>query len=247
MEAVFAYINWIDATALILVLGSSIFAYFRGFTHELFSIFGWTMAIILAVNFFADLTPFAAKYILDPLLAQIASGAAIFFISMVISGLINGWVSRRVLASGISSLDRSLGFLYGLVRGAILVSITFLTIHQLLGEGTRPDVLKEAKVTPFAAEGSRLLVRIANAILPQHLHMNAPESILRKMQNDAKKAFYEQTVPIQRLNQVTENVKKAKQILIPAPLGTDVILPEVGYSKSDSDSLDALIEKELNQ
>lgn len=236
MDSFLTHINWIDLIVIAVLLASSIFAYFRGFTHELLSIGGWVLSLVLALQLFPFLTPYITPYIADELIAQIAAGAAIFFVTLVIAGLISSWIANRVLDSRISALDRSLGFLYGLIRGGVLVSIAFLIMHQVLGEGTRPAMVETARATPFAAEGGRLLIRAANTVLPAHMHMDAPDSAFGQMQNDARQLLEEKTAPIRRLNDLADGVKKATQNSA-----------DPSYTAQDSEQMKALIEKETSQ
>lgn len=239
MDAVLEHINWVDFVAVVILLASGLFAYFRGFTHELLSIGSWALAIILALSFFPIATPYVTEYIDDLLIAQIIAGGAIFLITLIIAGLISSWLANKVLDSSISALDRSLGFLYGLIRGGVLISMAFLIMHQVVGEEGRPPMVVESRIEPYGTEGSRLLVRLANSMLPAQMHLDQPDSTFEQITEDARRTFQSQTIPIDRINDAIEAVT-------PEAVTPDTASEEPSYTEEQQDNLDALIEQETN-
>src|SRR5262249_29186058 len=63
-------------------------------------------------------------------------------------------ISRRVKDSALSALDRTLGLLFGLVRGVILACLVYLGVTWALNEANRPIWIKEARTAPLLQIGA---------------------------------------------------------------------------------------------
>ena len=110
------------------MLISGVLALMRGFTREVLSLFAWGLAALAA--YFAiqqkQLIDFAMPYLEKEILAQIAVGAVAFVVTLIIVSVISVKISDRVVDSAVGAFDRTLGFIYGLLRGLVLVSIAYL-------------------------------------------------------------------------------------------------------------------------
>ena len=67
------------------------------------------------------------------------SSASVFISSLIIFSLLTANVSERVLDSRVGAIDRTLGFVYGLVRGLILVVIAYLIVGQIVDRQNCPN------------------------------------------------------------------------------------------------------------
>jgi membrane protein required for colicin V production len=118
----------LDIILLGIMLISGVLALMRGFTREVLSLVAWGLAALAA--YFAiqqkQLIDFAMPYLEKELLAQIAVGAVAFVITLIIVSIISVKISDRVVDSAVGAFDRTLGFIYGLLRGMVLVSIAYL-------------------------------------------------------------------------------------------------------------------------
>ncbi len=69
------------------------------------------------------------KFDLDSLfdiVADFGTGIVIFVLSLVILSLMSRRISKKVKESPLNAVDRSLGFLFGLLRGALIVCIAYI-------------------------------------------------------------------------------------------------------------------------
>ena len=108
-------INVVDIGVLLILLISAVLAYACGFVHEVLSVGGWIGAIFATFYGFPYAKPFARKYISLDLAADLTAGTVIFIVTLVFLSLITRAVAKSVKASALNVLDRSLGFLFGLV------------------------------------------------------------------------------------------------------------------------------------
>jgi membrane protein required for colicin V production len=152
-------INPVDIAVVVVVLLSAALAFMRGFVREVLAIFGWIGAALAAVFGFPYLQPFVRLYVESRLLADVAAGVGLFLVGLILFSLLNHAISQRVRRSSVSSVDRSLGFLFGLVRGAFLLCLAWLALAWLMPPDKRPDWLNEARATPLLERGAELIRR----------------------------------------------------------------------------------------
>lgn len=164
-------LNAVDVTVALVLLVSAILAYARGFVHETLAVGGWVGAFLATVKGYPFVQPYARDMIPQELLADFAAGVAIFVVSLVILTLITRAISARVKESALNVLDRSLGFLFGLARGAVVICVAYIGLELLIPREEQPDWVTEAKSLPLIVEGSQVLV----SLLPEDTEIEIPE------------------------------------------------------------------------
>lgn len=153
----------LDIAVIVIVLISGVLALARGLVREVLSVGAWVGAAIATLYLFEFAQPVARTYIEVELIADIVAGVALFVITLIALSLISHALSRRVRDSALGPLDRSLGLVFGVVRGAALVALAYLIFSALFPPEDRPAWVTEARTEPFMAEGAEVLA----AILPE--------------------------------------------------------------------------------
>jgi membrane protein required for colicin V production len=143
-----------------IMLVSGLLALMRGFTREVLSLVAWGASAFAA--YFAikqqALLDLAMPYVDKPILAQIAVGAIAFVITLIVVSLISVKISDSVVDSAAGAFDRTLGFLYGLARGFVLVVIAYLLYGWLTPFDKQEDWVRNASSLPaIKAAGATLL------------------------------------------------------------------------------------------
>lgn len=153
----------IDAIVAGIIVISAILAYSRGFVREALSIMGWVVSAVVGFMFADAARPLIAqipvvnKIIGDSCeLATIGGFAAVFAVALVISGLITPLFSSMVSRSALSAVDQGLGFLFGVIRGVLIVAVAFALYDQVIGANSVAlvDASRSAKV--FSRMGDRV-------------------------------------------------------------------------------------------
>ena len=103
--------------------------------------------------------PFARELIEVPLVADGAGALAIFIATLVLFALIGGIVSRRIKASSLDAVDRSLGFVFGLLRGGAIISIAYVMVIWATLPDDPPDWLRDARAGPIVVHGAAIVCR----------------------------------------------------------------------------------------
>lgn len=140
-------ISWLDVILIVIMLISGFLAMVRGFTREVLSIFSWAVAAVAALYLTPKYWQTVEPYFPSPSFAQIAFAVGVFIISLIIVSLITFRISDKVLDSRVGALDRTLGFVFGLARGFLLVAIVFILFTALARD--QPEWVTNARSYPI--------------------------------------------------------------------------------------------------
>ena len=157
--------NWLDLGVIGFIILSAVFAFARGFVREALSVIAWVGAAAITLYGFAWAYDQIDPYVHNPLLSQVIAGFGLFVISLVVLTMLTGIAARMVRANGLSPIDRTLGFVFGLARGLFLVCLAYLLISVALPPTDWPPWLRDAKSAPYLHEGADLL----KGFLPESL------------------------------------------------------------------------------
>jgi membrane protein required for colicin V production len=155
--------SYLDLGVLGVVFVSALLSMLRGFTREILAIGSWAAAAAAAYYFYPYVLPHVQPYISKPMLAQAASAAAVFFVTLIVVSLFTVRVSDAILDSKIGALDRTLGFVFGAARGFLLAVVAFWIFNWLVGDKQQPEWVKNAKTRPALTETSDRII----AMLPE--------------------------------------------------------------------------------
>ena len=148
----------VDYVILAVVLLSAIYGAVRGFLREAISLASWVIALWLAWHYAELLTPYFSAIGSAAVRAWTARG--IILIGALVVGTFVGILASRVVRLSLfSGLDRFLGFLFGAVRGVVILGLVVILADQL-----RIDTeqwWRKSQLIPYAemvASGIRSLV-----------------------------------------------------------------------------------------
>lgn len=157
-------VNATDLAVFAILLISAILAFFRGMVHELLSISAWIGAALVTLYAFDPLRPVVRDFVPVELLADVLTGVGVFVVSLILFSFITNWVADSVRDVLARSIDRSLGFLFGIVRGAVLVCLAYLVMLWVAPpspETPYPAWVTEAKTLPLIKRGADVLSSLA--------------------------------------------------------------------------------------
>ncbi|HEC14511.1 MAG TPA: CvpA family protein [Rhodospirillales bacterium] len=157
VKAVASTLNATDGAIALVLLVSALLAFARGFIHEVLAIAGWLGAIFASIYGFPYLKPYARQWIPYEMVADIGAGVVIFILTLVLLSLLTRGVSQRIHASALNALDRSLGFLFGLARGVVLVCLVYVAVEWVIPIEEQPKWLAQARSMPLVRAGGGLL------------------------------------------------------------------------------------------
>ncbi|MEI8393442.1 MAG: CvpA family protein [Rhodospirillaceae bacterium] len=151
--------NAVDIGVVAVIGLSALLALMRGFVSEVLSVGGWVGAALATLYGFPRVQPYMRAHVEPAILADGMAILGIFVLSLVIFSVIAHEISKGVRNSSLGAIDRSLGLLFGLARGALLVCLAWMVVSWLMPdrEKDQPVWLREAKARPLAETGAAWL------------------------------------------------------------------------------------------
>lgn len=129
--------TWLDYGVLCVVVASLIWGAWRGLVREIISILGWIIAFLAANLFAGPLGETMPESIPSPELRVLVAFLVVFVGALAVAALLGLVLSKFVHAMGLGGLDRTLGSLFGIARGALIV-IAFALLAGLTALPQQP-------------------------------------------------------------------------------------------------------------
>lgn len=171
----------IDAVVAVVIVLSAILAYSRGLVREILAIAGWVGAAFLAFIFAAQAEPLIKElpvvgdFLRDSCeLSRLTAFAAVFAVGLILMALFTPLFSSVVQRSVLGGVDQGLGFLFGVLRGVILIAVAFVVYDRAIAQNTVPMVDDSRSAKVFASFQQSLESRIPS---------DAPGWIVRQYEN----------------------------------------------------------------
>jgi|SRR5690554_352048 membrane protein required for colicin V production len=160
-------INIVDLIVIVVLLLSALLAFSRGFVHEVLGVGAWVAAIFATLWLFSPVQEIARELISIELLADIAAGVAIFLVALILFSIVSRMIGRRVRESSLGFLDRTLGVLFGLARGVVIICLLWLGLAWLMPEDQHPEWLRTAQALPLVTAGADFI----RTLVPQDFEL----------------------------------------------------------------------------
>ncbi len=148
----------IDGVVALVIFLSALLAYSRGFVREAMAIVGWIAAAVLAFLFAPKAMPLirelpvVGEFLADSCeLSVIASFAAVFALALIIVSFFTPLFSSLVQRSVLGGLDQGVGFLFGVLRGILLVTIAFF-VYDTVMTGQNFTIVDESRSAQVFAQ-----------------------------------------------------------------------------------------------
>jgi len=118
--------NAVDFGIIAVIFISLLIGWRRGFLREVLSLASWAVALIAAVQFAEVLGARFTGLIDQPVLQVIAAFALIFVLVLFAFSYLSHRLCLWLAVSGVTGVDRTLGIVFGLARGALIVTALLL-------------------------------------------------------------------------------------------------------------------------
>jgi membrane protein required for colicin V production len=113
--------------------------------REILSIAAWGGAALVTLYGFPKLLPAAKQYVNNDIVATAVTAAGLFIGTLIIISVLTVRIADMILDSRIGALDRTLGFLFGLARGLLIVVVAFVFFDWLAPVKQQPSWVTNAK------------------------------------------------------------------------------------------------------
>lgn len=154
----------IDIGIVVILLISAAVSFYRGLIREVLTIFGVLGGLLAAIMFGSQLKPYTHQWfgviegkepgkLFDLIPANIAADATaylmVFVVVFLTLQLASYFLSSSAHAIGLGPIDRTLGVLFGIARGVILLGLIYLPFHLILSDENKKDWFAHSKTIPY--------------------------------------------------------------------------------------------------
>lgn len=143
-------LNILDYAMIIILVVSAILSTLRGMTREALGLVGWPIAIFAAKYSAPVIEPMIVSVIKVGGIGQALSWALPFAVVVVLWFVIASVLAPGLKRAGLGALDRWLGVIFGLIRGYVIVLLTYAVAVVIMeGENNLPKQVGEAAFNPY--------------------------------------------------------------------------------------------------
>ena len=241
----------LDIVFLVILLISAVVAFLRGFVREVLTIVGLVGASLVAFGAGPKLTPGMERWLTSGIAAEdletaklwgfvpydiaaaVFTYAGLFVITLIVLSIISHYIAKGVQAMGLGPVDRSLGVVFGILRGLVLIGLLYMPFHILMDKKDKDEWFATSHTFTYVEGTSEILLGFM------------PESWGRKSAEDS--AEDEGLDPLKDLT--GENDESST---VPDNMGTDEDAAEDlqndkssnGYNDLQRDTIDTLIKNQ---
>lgn len=157
-----------DYVLLFLLIGSMLVSLTRGLVREMISLVSWIVAFYVALHYGDVLAPWLPQAISGEVLRVIVAFVVLFIGTRIVMVLLAKLASLVVQASGLTFMDRLLGALFGLAKGALIA----LALVLLCGMTKIPQqpFWKNAMFSPVAEVAAKSVMPYLPGYFVEYIH-----------------------------------------------------------------------------
>ena len=122
-------VNIFDILFLSILIYCVVQCFSKGFSLSLISFMKWVLSTIITIILVPKLQPVVSQYIESEFINNIGLGIAVFVFTLFIIILFGKTLSKVVTWTGVGSIDKGFGFLFGFFKGYI-VSVCLFSIFN---------------------------------------------------------------------------------------------------------------------
>ena len=122
-------ISTFDSVSILIILYSMIQCSAKGFTLSLLSFSKWLIALVITIISVPKLNPIVQDYIESKFIADIGLGIFIFIIALFIILNISKAISKAVTWSGLGTIDKTFGMIFGIFKGYLICVCVFSMLN----------------------------------------------------------------------------------------------------------------------
>jgi len=158
LQGLISSINFFDISVFVIVIYNVFQCFYKGFSLSLISFSKWVLSTIVTIILVPKLQPIVSEYIRSEFINNLGLGIAIFILTLFRTIIIGKTLSKAVSWTGVGSIDKVFGFLFGFFKGYI-VCVCFFSIFNWFYHYQNWGISAEDAISfTFISKGSEILI-----------------------------------------------------------------------------------------
>ena len=172
-----AALNIVDFATIVVLVISGVLATLRGLTREIMGLAGWPISIVAARLSAPYIEPLLTDMIRVEGISNALAWGIPFIVVVVLWFAFSSVVSPGLSKAGLGGLDRWLGFLFGLIRGFVIVLVIYVgAVIGADGEDRLPGLVTDAQIIPALRESAHLMSGVLPPDMADKITDNLPDA-----------------------------------------------------------------------
>ena len=151
-------INLFDIFFILILIYCVVQCFLKGFSLSLISFTKWILSTVLTIILVPKLQPLVSEYVQSEFINNVGLGIAIFVFALFIIILIGKTLGKTVIWTGVGSIDRSFGFLFGFFKGYIVSVCLFSILNWFYPYQNWGISAEDAMSFNLISKGSKILI-----------------------------------------------------------------------------------------
>ena len=151
-------ISGFDIVVFLILIYSMAQCSAKGFMRSLFSFSKWLLALIITIILVPKLNPWVQEYIESKFVSDVGLGVFIYIISLFVIINIAKAISNVVTWSGLGSVDKIFGLIFGIFKGYIICVCIFSLLNWFYPHQKWPLKTDNAYSFDMIYKGSNFLI-----------------------------------------------------------------------------------------
>ena len=157
-ESFISKINLFDVFVLIIFIYCIVQCFVKGFSLSLISFMKWVISTVVTIILVPKLQPIVSEYIESEFINNVGLGIAIFIITLFLIIVIGKTMSKAVTWTGVGSIDKTFGMLFGVFKGYVVTVCIFSILNWFYPLQNWGISAEEAISFDLINKGSEILI-----------------------------------------------------------------------------------------
>ena len=155
---IFLNLNLFDVAVSVIFLYCIVQCFLRGFSLSLIYFMKWILSLVITIILLPKLQPFLSEYIESEFINSVGLGVLVFIIILFLTIVIGKALSRTVKWTGVGTIDKSFGLLFGVFKGYVVSVCIFSILNWFYPFKNWGISAEDAFSFNFIQNGSELLI-----------------------------------------------------------------------------------------
>jgi len=158
----------VDTLILAVIAISSAFGVWRGFIKETLSLLSWIAALLVSRVYSESLAGLLESLIDNPSVRYVTAFSVLFVLIIMLGTALNHFMSKLLVVTGLKTLDRLLGAVFGVARGTVIVLVVLFILNVFVSGS---EWWQQSTLIPYGMvliEESQIFINDMNTVIPTY-------------------------------------------------------------------------------